>query len=235
MILLWFFDVFCDFWRFLCDFLSSDYIGILWLCFLVMFLRFLYFVCFLRCFCDVSVIFATFLWFWCVWCFLFFYCVVLCCVCDLLYNFFLLFLCCVCDFCVMCLWFVCRKAKLYRFDKVGNQWKERGAGTVKFLKHKVTGKVRLVMRQSKTLKICANHLSKYWFWIIDTLTLAVIWENDKIERKHMCRCRTFTFDNLSILFICITYTWHNTDMLTPLKIWENGKIECKRMCQCCDG
>ncbi|KAG9448482.1 hypothetical protein H6P81_008447 [Aristolochia fimbriata] len=49
------------------------------------------------------------------------------------------------------------KAKLYRFDKEGNQWKERGVGTVKLLKHKETGKVRLVMRQSKTLKICANH------------------------------------------------------------------------------
>ncbi|CAK8576070.1 unnamed protein product [Lathyrus sativus] len=49
------------------------------------------------------------------------------------------------------------KAKLYRFDKEGNQWKERGAGTVKFLKHKVTRKVRLLMRQSKILKICANH------------------------------------------------------------------------------
>ncbi|XP_058750054.1 ran-binding protein 1 homolog b-like [Vicia villosa] len=49
------------------------------------------------------------------------------------------------------------KAKLYRFDKDGNQWKERGAGSVKFLKHKVTGKVRLLMRQSKILKICANH------------------------------------------------------------------------------
>lgn len=53
---------------------------------------------------------------------------------------------------------VSRKAKLYRFDKDGNQWKERGAGTVKLLKHKESGKVRLVMRQSKTLKICANHL-----------------------------------------------------------------------------
>ncbi|GMH11984.1 hypothetical protein Nepgr_013825 [Nepenthes gracilis] len=50
------------------------------------------------------------------------------------------------------------KAKLYRFDKEGKQWKERGAGAVKLLKHKVYGKVRLVMRQSKTLKICANHL-----------------------------------------------------------------------------
>ncbi|MFS8010052.1 putative Ran binding domain, PH-like domain superfamily [Helianthus anomalus] len=50
------------------------------------------------------------------------------------------------------------KAKLYRFDKDGNQWKERGASSVKFLKHKKTNKVRLVMRQSKALKICANHL-----------------------------------------------------------------------------
>ena len=50
------------------------------------------------------------------------------------------------------------KVKLYRFDEEGNQWKERGAGIVKLLKHKESGKVRLVMRQSKTLKICANHL-----------------------------------------------------------------------------
>ncbi|EYU20329.1 hypothetical protein MIMGU_mgv1a0129773mg, partial [Erythranthe guttata] len=39
-----------------------------------------------------------------------------------------------------------------------NQWKERGVGTVKLLIHKETGKARLVMRQYKTLKICANHL-----------------------------------------------------------------------------
>ncbi|KAI5058178.1 hypothetical protein GOP47_0026348 [Adiantum capillus-veneris] len=49
------------------------------------------------------------------------------------------------------------KAKLYRFDKDGNQWKERGMGQVKLLQHKETKKVRLVMRQNKTLKICANH------------------------------------------------------------------------------
>ena len=58
-------------------------------------------------------------------------------------------------------YFCFRKSKLYRFDKDGNQWKERGAGTVKFLKHKETGRVRLVMRQSKTLKICANHLGSF--------------------------------------------------------------------------
>ncbi|KAJ3038436.1 single stranded nucleic acid binding protein [Rhizophlyctis rosea] len=49
------------------------------------------------------------------------------------------------------------RAKLFRFDKVNNEWKERGTGDVKFLKHKLHGKVRLLMRRDKTHKICANH------------------------------------------------------------------------------
>lgn len=65
------------------------------------------------------------------------------------------------------------KAKLYRYDKDGNQWKERGAGTVKLLKHKETKKVRLVMRQSKTLKICANHL------VLPTMSVQEHSGNDK--------------------------------------------------------
>lgn len=35
---------------------------------------------------------------------------------------------------------------------------------MKLLKHKETGKVRLVMRQAKTLKICANHLGRVLFF-----------------------------------------------------------------------
>lgn len=49
------------------------------------------------------------------------------------------------------------KSKLYRFDKEVSQWKERGVGQAKLLEHKVTKKIRLLMRQQKTLKICANH------------------------------------------------------------------------------
>ncbi|TMW60308.1 hypothetical protein Poli38472_000350 [Pythium oligandrum] len=37
-------------------------------------------------------------------------------------------------------------------------WCERGVGDVKFLKHKEHQKVRLLMRQEKTLKIIINHL-----------------------------------------------------------------------------
>ncbi|THH20145.1 hypothetical protein EW146_g1157 [Bondarzewia mesenterica] len=50
------------------------------------------------------------------------------------------------------------RAKLFRFDTVSSEWKERGTGEVRLLQHKETQKVRLVMRRDKTLKVCANHL-----------------------------------------------------------------------------
>jgi Ran-binding protein 1 len=54
---------------------------------------------------------------------------------------------------------VSSRAKLFRFDKGGNEWKERGTGDVRLLQHRETLKIRLVMRRDKTLKVCANHLS----------------------------------------------------------------------------
>ncbi|XP_050071746.1 E3 SUMO-protein ligase RanBP2 [Anopheles maculipalpis] len=47
------------------------------------------------------------------------------------------------------------RAKLYRF--ISSEWKERGIGDVKILKHKETGKLRVVMRREQVLKICLNH------------------------------------------------------------------------------
>ncbi|XP_056448029.1 ran-specific GTPase-activating protein-like isoform X1 [Gadus chalcogrammus] len=51
------------------------------------------------------------------------------------------------------------RAKLYRFssDNDPPEWKERGTGDVKLLKHKEKGTIRLLMRRDRTLKICANH------------------------------------------------------------------------------
>ncbi|CAK9786453.1 hypothetical protein CC85DRAFT_308811 [Cutaneotrichosporon oleaginosum] len=49
------------------------------------------------------------------------------------------------------------RAKLFRFNKTESEWKERGTGEVRLLKHKVTGKTRVLMRRDKTLKVCANH------------------------------------------------------------------------------
>lgn len=44
----------------------------------------------------------------------------------------------------------------YGGEKRTNYWKERGLGDVKILKDKTKGTVRVIMRQEKTLKPCAN-------------------------------------------------------------------------------
>mmetsp|Transcript_4540 Transcript_4540/g.15971 ORF Transcript_4540/g.15971 Transcript_4540/m.15971 type:complete len:215 (+) Transcript_4540:113-757(+) len=51
------------------------------------------------------------------------------------------------------------RAKLFRMARECDppEWKERGTGDVKLLKHKESGKIRVLMRRDKTLKICANH------------------------------------------------------------------------------
>ncbi|XP_068461430.1 ran-specific GTPase-activating protein [Clinocottus analis] len=51
------------------------------------------------------------------------------------------------------------RAKLYRFASENDppEWKERGTGDVKLLKHKEKCTIRLLMRRDRTLKICANH------------------------------------------------------------------------------
>ena len=53
------------------------------------------------------------------------------------------------------------RAKLFKFVKESTEWKERGTGDVRLLKHKTNGKTRLVMRRDKTLKVCANHYSSW--------------------------------------------------------------------------
>uniref|UniRef100_T1IZQ7 Nuclear pore complex protein Nup153 n=1 Tax=Strigamia maritima TaxID=126957 RepID=T1IZQ7_STRMM len=67
----------------------------------------------------------------------------------------------------------CQRAKLYRL--VGKEWKERGLGDFKILKHKDTGKVRFLMRREFVHKVCLNHYfsaelsfvvkdEKSWMW-----------------------------------------------------------------------
>ncbi|XP_073672620.1 E3 SUMO-protein ligase RanBP2-like [Garra rufa] len=51
----------------------------------------------------------------------------------------------------------CKKAKLFQFDSETKEWKERSIGTIKILKHKTSGKFRLLMRRELVLGICANH------------------------------------------------------------------------------
>eukprot|EP00930_Biecheleria_cincta_P023996 TRINITY_DN1723_c0_g1_i4.p1 TRINITY_DN1723_c0_g1~~TRINITY_DN1723_c0_g1_i4.p1 ORF type:complete len:1766 (-),score=480.20 TRINITY_DN1723_c0_g1_i4:70-4698(-) len=49
----------------------------------------------------------------------------------------------------------CQRAKLLRFRD--GEWKERGLGDAKLLRHSKTGKTRFLLRQEKTSKIVANH------------------------------------------------------------------------------
>ncbi len=61
------------------------------------------------------------------------------------------------------------RAKLFKFDRDSRDWKERGTGDVRLLKHRENGKTRLVMRRDKTLKVCANHYG------MCTLTAGLDW------------------------------------------------------------
>lgn len=50
------------------------------------------------------------------------------------------------------------KSKLYRFDNDSSEWKERGIGQSRVLRHKESGRIRFLFRQEKTLKIRGNHI-----------------------------------------------------------------------------
>jgi len=106
------------------------------------------------------------------------------------------------------------RAKLFRFDTAEKQWKERGTGDVKFLKHRENGKIRLLMRREKTLKVCANHYispaitlqenagsDRSWVWTVMDFaeepptreTLAIRFANSENAQKfkqEFERCQT---------------------------------------------
>ncbi|XXH04456.1 hypothetical protein Hte_010872 [Hypoxylon texense] len=68
------------------------------------------------------------------------------------------------------------RCKMFRFtqDNEGKgEWKERGTGPLRLLKHKENGKIRLVMRRDKTLKVCANH------YITPDMTIAPMSTSDR--------------------------------------------------------
>lgn len=59
------------------------------------------------------------------------------------------------------------RAKLFKFDRESREWKERGTGDVRLLKHRENKKTRLVMRRDKTLKVCANHYGECYPVFLD--------------------------------------------------------------------
>ena len=49
------------------------------------------------------------------------------------------------------------RTKMFRFVESSKEWKERGTGDVRFLRHKENKKIRVLMRAEKTLRVRANH------------------------------------------------------------------------------
>ena len=115
------------------------------------------------------------------------------------------------------------RAKLFRFDRESKEWKERGTGDVRLLKHKDNGKTRLVMRRDKTHKVCANHYvvpdmklspnvgsDRSWVWNAaadvsegepEPVTLAIRFANPESKLMWSSRlCRIQTNDKQTPIF-----------------------------------
>ncbi len=104
-----------------------------------------------------------------------------------------------------------RRAKLFRWEsdsweKEIKLWKERGTGDVRFLKHKETKKVRMLMRREKTMKICAN------FFLAPGITLK---ENAGSDRSWVWQCVDFSEEKTDVVTLAIRFA--NSDNATKFK------------------
>lgn len=116
------------------------------------------------------------------------------------------------------------RAKLFRWEsdtweKEKKMWKERGTGDVKFLKHKTTGKVRMLMRREKTMKICAN------FYTEPVIELK---ENAGSDRSWVWQCMDFSEEKEEISVLAIRFA--NSDNAQHFKVaFEEGKETNKKL------
>jgi len=93
------------------------------------------------------------------------------------------------------------RAKLFRYqsdswEKEVKLWKERGTGDVRFLRHKESGKVRLLMRREKTMKICAN------FFVASSISLK---ENAGSDRSWVWQCADFSEEKTDMVTLAIRF------------------------------
>ena len=83
-----------------------------------------------------------------------------------------------------------QRSKLYRFRD--GDWKERGLGEAKLLKHKETSKVRFMLRQEKTGKIVAN------FFAVDVAPYCDLRPNAGSEKCWVWTAQDFSDEEGSV-------------------------------------
>lgn len=140
------------------------------------------------------------------------------------------------------------RAKLFRFDNSLNppEWKERGTGNVKILKHKKSQLVRVLMRRDKTLKTCANHYiqpemelkpncgsDRAWVWTSTSdfadgepkpELLAIRFANAENAQKFKEKFN----EGKEMMKVAIpkhNASLHNNDVKSPDKIKQDGEAE----------
>eukprot|EP01087_Luapelamoeba_hula_P018867 TRINITY_DN614_c0_g1_i1.p1 TRINITY_DN614_c0_g1~~TRINITY_DN614_c0_g1_i1.p1 ORF type:complete len:199 (+),score=55.12 TRINITY_DN614_c0_g1_i1:97-693(+) len=110
------------------------------------------------------------------------------------------------------------RAKLFFFRQGQHDdtksWRERGVGEVKFLKHKETKKIRLLMRRDKTLKICLNH------YLLPSMNLDINVGSDR-SWVYTCPCE-FSDEVLQEEIVAIRFA--NPDNANNFKAaWESAQ------------
>lgn len=86
----------------------------------------------------------------------------------------------------------CHRAKLFRF--INGEWKERGIGDVKILRHAAAGKLRVVMRREQVHKICLNH----------TLTKEVLYTS-KDDKTWLFSAADYSEGEISYQQFCLRF------------------------------
>ncbi|CAN9497895.1 unnamed protein product [Ophioblennius macclurei] len=112
----------------------------------------------------------------------------------------------------------CNRAKLYRFDTETKEWKERGIGNVKILKHSTKGKVRLLMRREQVLKICANH------YITEDMLLK---QNAGSDKSWVWNANDYADEKQKTEQLAIRFKTVEEASLFKAKFEEAQKVVCK--------
>ncbi|RYG94865.1 hypothetical protein EON65_56820 [archaeon] len=121
-----------------------------------------------------------------------------------------------------------RRGKLFLFGETlldkgtGNKtWKERGVGEVKFLKHKESGRIRVLMRQEKTMKVIINHFldprivlspnvgsDKSWVWVAFDFSEGELVEtvSGLVVLQSNCFSSLFSFHKERSTLACIFFS-----------------------------